>query len=48
MSDNEQNAANPVDSQGASEPEDSDEQPVKEGQGLTGAAAPAGDDIIIK
>lgn len=48
MSDNEQNVSNPVDGQEASEPEGSDEQPVKEGQGLTGVAAPADDDIIIK
>jgi hypothetical protein len=48
MSDNEQNASNPVAGQGASEPEGSDEQPVKEGQGSTGTAAPADDDIIIK
>jgi hypothetical protein len=47
MSDNEQNASNPVDGQAASEPEGSDEQPVKEGQGLTNPA-PADDDIIIK
>ncbi len=55
MGDNEQNASNPVDDQEASEAEGKDEQPavarrrpVEEGQGLTGAAAPADDEIIIK
>jgi hypothetical protein len=54
MSDNEQNATNPVDSQGTSETEESDEQRaaalrrrVEEGK-VSSAPAPVDDEIIIK
>jgi hypothetical protein len=48
MSDNEQNASNPVDEQETSEAERGDEQPVEERQEMSGVAAPADDEIIIK
>lgn len=55
MGDNEQNATNPVDDQVTSEAESSGEQaaaalrqPAMEGQELTGAAAAADDDVVIK
>lgn len=55
MGDNEQNAANPVDDQEPGEAEDREERPavaqprpLQEDQGLTSAAAPTDDEIIIK
>ena len=48
MGDNEQNATNPADDQETSKAESSEQPAVKEGHVVTGAAAPADDDIIIK
>jgi len=48
MGDNEQNATNPADDQGTTKAESSEQSAVREGQVVTGAAAPADDDIIIK